>query len=331
MPTLRGVMDTYAVYGNSEGPRRDIKATKTADYREVNQVTDATMVKLKISSKVGKTIDKLCDKGNQLDDVYATRGESSFRRGVIRNYDVPRNEDSDDDESLHYADMDMLDHKIMAGNCGEMGDFAESIVAAVNQDRVANGLPHIPAVYAEWPGDHHFMVLGDPREKPANECVTVDGWVMRPSAHTLDNSAFQSGTTYGSSTRQVSEDYLDKQFSKRSLNSIEREVLGDTLTNSQRREFYYDKAKEQIRNHEFKLWDHQYADANADVVQYYRSPRQEDINFDYLPRAEKNRKSDEHADARRSGLQRAVTGQPGMRDVAVGLAGLVAGMVLDRR
>ncbi|MFP8967391.1 hypothetical protein ACKC9G_12485 [Pokkaliibacter sp. CJK22405] len=310
MPTIRGHLDTYSQLGNSDASSRHVKTTKSASHRQINNVSDVTMVRLKVSSKVGKTVDKICDKGNQLDDVYKTSGEAVFRAGVARQ---------------HYSDEDQADHKIYAGNCGEMADFTESILSAVNTDRQERGLNRIPVVFADWPGDHHFMMLGDPRAEPASSVVTVDGWVMRPSAHTLNNSAFQ-GSTVSSSTAILPSSYLGNSTAKRSMDSIEEEMFGHRLRSGDRREVYYDMAKTKIRNHEFKLWDHQYADNNASVVQYYQSPRTPAINFDFLPRAEKDRKSDIHQAARNSGLQRAVQGVPGMRD----LAGMFAQIVLDR-
>ncbi|MFP8967386.1 hypothetical protein ACKC9G_12460 [Pokkaliibacter sp. CJK22405] len=281
-----------------------------AQYRRINEATETTMGRLQLSSAVGKTIDSLCVKGNQLDDVYETHGEAKYRVSMLRRHKLSSNQHA---------------HGLFAGYCGEMSGFAERILAAVMSDRrhanrkEGQSFETPPITLASWEGDHAFAMLGDPRKDKQTTVVPVDGWVMRPAAHTLNNSAFTGTLKVYSSTRQVPGRYLDKVVQEWSLDEVEKKYeRSGKARSTKQRDKYYDALKKDVSRGRMKIWDHQWSDQSRSTVQYYQAPGGEAISYDYLPKDELELKIEQHRDARNSGLSRTLDqylGRSGRRQV----------------
>ncbi|MFP8967385.1 hypothetical protein ACKC9G_12455 [Pokkaliibacter sp. CJK22405] len=298
LTTLRGHLDHYQAYGSSQASSLHVRRTKAdTQYRAVHKVTDKVYDRLALSSQVAKTIDALCSKGNQLDSLYEYSGVEAYRVDAMRDLNLG---------------TDPVKHRVFSGNCGELADFGEHILAAVNamraqkQQTTGEKQDIIPVTMAHWVGDHAFPMLGDPRVSKPKHVVTVDGWVMRPSAHTLANSAFlQGGMQVHSSTLKEPESYLDQVLSRSSLQELEHQYEGRPRT-SEEHQKWYQELREDIVNGDFKLWDHQYSDANHSALNFYESPSNSAVNYDFLPKAEMLAKWNTHVNAKGSDFAQAL-------------------------
>ncbi|MFP8967387.1 hypothetical protein ACKC9G_12465 [Pokkaliibacter sp. CJK22405] len=292
MTTIRATMAHYARFGDSDAHPHEVGCAKTgAPYRQINHISETTYDRLCIANKVAKAVDALCDKGNQLDSIYDTYGDSAYRTTAMVN--------------MGYRG-DMLRNGVYSGNCGQLKEFAEHILAAINSERynrnkVDGGYRQLhPITLMSWDQDHGFPVLGDSRSEPVEKLVTVDGWVMRPAAHTMDKTAFTGSFRSQSSTLSESRDYLDSVVAKRSLASIEREYGGRSRTPWER-EHWTDQIEDSIYNG-MPIWDVQFSDRQRETVQYYQPPGRPPISFDFMPHAELDQKIDTHSGALAQGI-----------------------------
>ncbi|WP_251977529.1 hypothetical protein [Salinicola avicenniae] len=290
-------------HSQSSGRREVVSSKPDATKLECYSVSDTVMDRLKLSSAVGKTIDRLCYKGNQKESIYATKGESTRRLDIVR------------DNGLG---GDFSRNKVFGGNCGELSAYSEHILAAINNERASWNRRHrhetkkdvMPVTVASWEGDHTFTVLGDPRERPMSEVVTVDGWVMRPSAHTMDHSAFEGGFLYRSSTVREHSSYLDERVGRRDIDGLEKEFLGSIQSDRKRTKFNKELL-EDYRSERFHVFDHDYADADDDIVIQYRSPSQSAIGFDHQSARKSREKERIQHELSQYGLDQALNGPYG--------------------
>ncbi|MFP8967383.1 hypothetical protein ACKC9G_12445 [Pokkaliibacter sp. CJK22405] len=287
--TLGQTYNHYLANGHSSASNGNASPTKTASQAVVHNVNASTMDKLQLSSAVAKTIGTLCDRSNQLDHIYMTNGDSNFRSATIRRYDLSG---------------DMMRNHVFSGACDEMRDFSEHVLSAVmNQRRdynrshsSASRLPTHAVTVGELTDVHGFAMLGDPREKPASQVAVVDGWVMNPSAVTLDNYLFSGSLSVSSSTTQEPSRYLNKVVEKYSLSQLEETHYGRSRSSKER-----DNWREQLKDHiaagNVEIWDTRYSDRTPDKLAFYKTGDQGAVSFDYLPRQEIEQKNALHAQA----------------------------------
>ncbi|MFP8967390.1 hypothetical protein ACKC9G_12480 [Pokkaliibacter sp. CJK22405] len=277
--TIRQHMQHYSRVGNSDGQSLEVISSKPEAARLLYHVSDQTMGKLMLSSAVAKTLDKLCMKGNQLDDVHCSSSESSFREQQALRAGLSGNQ---------------IETGVFAGNCGPISTFGEHILGAMNSRVVVPGTgigKPGPITVCVWDGDHEFPLIGDPREKPMDQVVPVDGWVMRPSAHTFANSGFNRGYRIYSSTVQEPVDYLDKPIVKHSLGQLQQRYGSGPAVDLNT---WYNQVMDNVRDGSFRIWDQQYGEFTTRAGLDYFSPSKGLMNFDYLPREEVLEKGMKH-------------------------------------
>ncbi|MFP8966805.1 hypothetical protein ACKC9G_09535 [Pokkaliibacter sp. CJK22405] len=276
MTTIRDTLTTYQQFGHSDAPADAVALTKPAkSYIHVNAVSDATLDRLNLADSVAKTVDKLCEKGNQLDSVYTSKTGSAYVLDLMRSKSIRG---------------DMLRNGMFRGNCHELMEFSEHIVAALNTERLRQGKQAYPVTIADWP-DHIALLIGDPREKSSKEVAIADGWVMKPAAQTLNHSLFGSPRVL-SSTQQETSAYLDKQILRFELRDIVKHTEGRFFVDRKMRKLEKQHDRELEHGSRF-LWDVQHVDKN-NVIQAYHSPESTTRIYDMLPSDEVAQKDADH-------------------------------------
>ncbi|MFP8966806.1 hypothetical protein ACKC9G_09540 [Pokkaliibacter sp. CJK22405] len=284
--TLRAHLNHYSTFGHSDS-LGDISCTKpNTQWTHVTQVDDKIMERLNIADAIGKTIDRLCEKGNQLDSIYASGGYSHYRVELSRK---------------HHLEGNMLKHGLFAGNGSELEHFAEYIASAVNTDRQQQNRtegtnhPNIPLTRITW-FTHEALLLGDPRAETGLGCVIADGWGMRPAAHTLEHGLFIDDIpTVHSVTHQTPSSYLDEVLNKRDMKSVVEEYESGFFKERKMNK-YPQKLSEDIRKG-MGIYDVQYNDRERNTLQFYQAPGKAPRNFDRLPTEELREKERIHSEA----------------------------------
>ncbi|WP_411404718.1 hypothetical protein [Pokkaliibacter sp. CJK22405] len=281
--SIRNTIKLYDQFGHSEASPLAVASSKPEHFIVCqSHVPERTMEWLKIGNSVAKTIDKLCDKGNQVDSIYATERDSMLRTWLLNNANTP-------------LDGDMVRNHFWTGNCQDLRDLAEHILAAISDDRRATGthFATLPVTRVSWPSmDHTSSLIGDPRMQPLNEVVLVDGWVMRPAAQTFEESGLQhTPRDVSSSTVSESRYYLDKSKETLDTKTLFQMHKSKHFVETRLKNLDKDNLKELniVKNPKETagkplLWDAQWIDQQNHRRTYYSSDSQGPINFDYMPR-----------------------------------------------
>lgn len=181
-PVTVGTVAEYAAWFGDES--HAVLGVGVMPITQVTNIDNETLQTLKGADRALRHTKELLPWGaaNQVVDVWRTNANSVLARR----------------ERLLAKDGLSVDAIIRSGvgNCGEHARVAQSVILTEATTR-----PVMRVRAAE--GDHNFVVLGDPRELPADKLVVADAWVTFPTAHLLNEGRWGIGAIIEQSTPQV--------------------------------------------------------------------------------------------------------------------------------
>lgn len=247
------------------------------------RVGSKTINRLRTADTIGKAVGDMLSRGNQKYDVVESSGVSRKRVLALR--------------SMHSNNVaKTLTAGVCAGNCSEFTQLETGILTALN--RRGNFSDPVTALRKDLPevdNDHVFLVLGDPRMESEDKVAVLDGWVNRPSAHTLDKNKLNDGTLQvasfagGSFSASLQPDFLTKDFDRVTDKEVVRKIENRDTTQAIREEEFRaetgmgsndDLSAEQVDIDSLAFNVDTYK--SNPVVEYYTHPRSGvEVSFDY--------------------------------------------------